>query len=80
MARLANLSACDYGADNEFGPAIACPQFDFTLMFEQSVLSITISSLFLLVLPFRINRFFSAGESVAQTTQKSIQNLKNVSL
>ena len=48
---------CLLNADDQIGPLIsrACHRgFDFTLLFEQSVLSIVPSALFLLVYPFRI--------------------------
>lgn len=42
--------------DDSFGPAISsnCRSFDFTLLFEQSVLSLLPSAIFLLVVPFRL--------------------------
>jgi ATP-binding cassette subfamily C (CFTR/MRP) protein 1 len=48
---------CSIHADNVFGPVVALPcrqGFDFTLLFEQSVLSIGPSCIFLLVLPLRL--------------------------
>ncbi|PYI35212.1 P-loop containing nucleoside triphosphate hydrolase protein [Aspergillus indologenus CBS 114.80] len=48
-------ASCSPVADNSFGPVIACPAiFDFTLLFEQSILSIGPSAIFLLVVPWRI--------------------------
>ncbi|RAH71082.1 P-loop containing nucleoside triphosphate hydrolase protein [Aspergillus aculeatinus CBS 121060] len=47
--------SCSPEADNSFGPVIACPAiFDFTLLFEQSILAIGPSAIFLLVVPWRI--------------------------
>ncbi|KAH8585367.1 hypothetical protein B0O99DRAFT_531040 [Bisporella sp. PMI_857] len=54
---------CSYSADNVFGPVVAaeCRQgFDFTLFFEQSILSILPSSLFLLAVVPRLVRLHSA--------------------
>lgn len=51
------VSKCTLHADNVFGPAVASPcrrGFDFTLLFEQSILSIAPSSIFLLLVPLRL--------------------------
>lgn len=53
-------SACTVAADQTFGPAVKCGQFDFTLFFEQSIFGIGISSLFLLFVPFRIAQLYRA--------------------
>lgn len=48
---------CTLHTDNVFGPAVASPcrrGFDFTLLFEQSILSIAPSSIFLLLVPLRL--------------------------
>ena len=47
---------CSYIVDDSFGPAvIACRGgFDFTLLFEQSILTIGPAALFLLLSPFRL--------------------------
>lgn len=51
-----NLSSCVPAADRAFGPQVhGCrADFDFTLMFEESFLSIAPSSLFLAVVPLRL--------------------------
>ncbi|GLA66320.1 hypothetical protein AtubIFM54640_008526 [Aspergillus tubingensis] len=47
--------SCSPAADDSFGPVVACPAtFDFTLLFEQSILSIGPSAIFLLLVPWRI--------------------------
>lgn len=51
------VSTCTLHADNVFGPVVASPcrhGFDFTLLFEQSILSIAPSSIFLLLVPLRL--------------------------
>jgi len=51
------ISTCPFRADNVFGPVVAPPcrhGFDFTLLFEQTILSIAPSSIFLLLVPFRL--------------------------
>ncbi|KAE8352698.1 P-loop containing nucleoside triphosphate hydrolase protein [Aspergillus coremiiformis] len=63
--------SCPQREDNAFGPAISCPTaFDFTLVFEQSVLSIGPSALFLLFVPLRI--WTLHGKSVKTTTNKAL--------
>jgi ATP-binding cassette subfamily C (CFTR/MRP) protein 1 len=64
MANNATFYSC-LAADNAFGPAIsrACRSgFDFTLMFEQSMLSILPSALLLLLTPLRLYALY--GENV----------------
>jgi ATP-binding cassette, subfamily C (CFTR/MRP), member 1 len=57
---------CPQTADNSFGPAIPCPRlFDFTLVFEQSILSIGPSALFLLLAPWRVWNLY--GKSIKTT-------------
>lgn len=48
---------CPQAADRHFGPSIDARcrgGFDFTLTFEQSILSIAPSALLLLIVPFRL--------------------------
>jgi ATP-binding cassette subfamily C (CFTR/MRP) protein 1 len=64
MANNATFYSC-LAADNAFGPAIssACRSgFDFTVMFEQSILSILPSALLLLLTPIRLYALY--GENV----------------
>ncbi|KAF2663667.1 hypothetical protein BT63DRAFT_465330 [Microthyrium microscopicum] len=59
-----NLSGrlgCNVTRDQEFGPAIRCPQFDFTLTFEQSILGVGVSSIFLLLLPFKAYNLYGSS-------------------
>lgn len=52
----ATAAGCPLSADQVFGPIVArsCRQgWDFTLLFEQSILSIAPISIFLLVVPLR---------------------------
>jgi ATP-binding cassette subfamily C (CFTR/MRP) protein 1 len=51
---------CSIAADNEFGPLIRCLQFDFTLKFEQLILDIGISAIFLLLLPIKLKQLYGA--------------------
>lgn len=56
-------SSCYQAADNSFGPSISCSHaFDFTLVFEQSILSIGPSALFLLLVPWRVWQLY--GKSI----------------
>jgi hypothetical protein len=61
---MASNSSCLPANDDLFGPAVqACrDNFDFTLLFEQAILSIGPSTILLLLTPFRI--FQLAGCSV----------------
>ena len=52
-----NIHSCTVQDDDVFGPVVApsCRGgFDFTLLFEQAILSCGPSALFLLILPLRI--------------------------
>ena len=51
---------CSAKADDTFGPAVAqCREnFDFTLLFEQTILTIAPAALFLLCVPVRIIRLY----------------------
>lgn len=44
--------------DNDFGPQVSDNGFDFTLLFEQSILSILPSSLLLLAFPVRLIQLY----------------------
>ena len=52
----ANMSSkqrpCSPVLDRDFGPVVACQDFDFTLAFELSIFDIGVSSLFIILLPF----------------------------
>ncbi|KAH7323926.1 ABC transporter-like protein [Rhexocercosporidium sp. MPI-PUGE-AT-0058] len=65
--------------DNNFGPFLAIPgkeTFDFTLLFEETILSIGPSSLFLLLIPPRIWRLWKTPRKVTgsylQTTKLTL--------
>ncbi|KAF2668989.1 P-loop containing nucleoside triphosphate hydrolase protein [Microthyrium microscopicum] len=55
---------CNVTADNKFGPAVACMDFDFTLTFEHTILVIGTSSLFILASMFRLQRLFKESRKV----------------
>lgn len=53
------MAECSIVADRSFGPAVTCPStFDFTLVFEQSILSIGPSTIFLLLVLLRVWRLY----------------------
>jgi hypothetical protein len=52
---------CSISADNEFGPFVRCSSFDFTLKFEQLILEIGISTIFLLLVPLRLRELYGAS-------------------
>ncbi|KAF2427512.1 ABC transporter [Tothia fuscella] len=59
--------ACELVRDQAFGPAVQCAdQFDFTLYFEQAIMDVGFSGLFLLVVPFRI--YYLWGSSIKCST------------
>jgi hypothetical protein len=49
---------CDTGKDASFGPTVQCSQFDFTLTFEQAILVIGISSLYLILFIIRLGLLY----------------------
>ena len=59
---------CSPNADNAFGPLVdqLCRTFDFTLLFEQSILSIIPNALFLLLTPICLYRLRHAPKSVLE--------------
>ncbi|KAG8160758.1 hypothetical protein KVR01_009022 [Diaporthe batatas] len=62
------MSSCN---DNTFGPVVAAgcrDSFDFTLLFQQSILSIGPSALFLILAPPRILRLLSRPQRTLTTT------------
>lgn len=67
--------SCTEFMDSQFGPIAKCDQFDFTLTFEQSILGIGISVLFLLWLPFKLQRLYGAS---IRTTTSAIHKAKIV--
>lgn len=69
---------CDYRADDLFGPAINCDQFDFTLLFEQSILTIGPSALFLLAIPFHISHMYRSKRLHVERFQRCIHIAKMV--
>ncbi|PYH87450.1 hypothetical protein BO71DRAFT_298674, partial [Aspergillus ellipticus CBS 707.79] len=48
---------CDADSDRQFGPRVAtnCRGFDFTLLFEDAMLTVVPAALFLLFLPARLH-------------------------
>ncbi|CZR69215.1 related to multidrug resistance-associated protein [Phialocephala subalpina] len=71
-----SLNSTTYAGDNSFGPFLDLPSkttFDFTLLFEESILSILPSALFLLLIPLRILRLWKTPRKVTgsylQTTK-----------
>ena len=69
---------CPSGADNRFGPVVVgCRNdADFTLFFEQCILSLLPSAFLLLLVPIR---FFSLHKSNVKTLPSYLQVAKVVS-
>jgi hypothetical protein len=55
---------CNATVDDEFGPAVACGDFDFTLAFEQTIFLIGTSSLFLLAGSIRLRKLLKEPTKV----------------
>ena len=73
------VSTCPLDADDAFGPIVisSCRQgFDFTLLFEQSILSIVPSVILLLLIPVRL---FSLYRLKKKTLPDSMHGAKAVS-
>ncbi|KAK1458226.1 ABC transporter [Colletotrichum melonis] len=53
---MATNTSCPLGSEDQFGPRIDynCRHFDFTLLFEDAIFHILPSTVFLLLIPFRI--------------------------
>src|ERR1700722_18890083 len=59
---------CDTGKDASFGPTVQCSQFDFTLTFEQSILVIGISSLYLILFIIRLGQLYRTSVKTLPNT------------
>jgi hypothetical protein len=66
---MASNSTCLPANDDLFGPAVeACrDNFDFTLVFEQAILSIGPSTILLLLTPFRISQLVGCSIKTVHT-------------
>jgi len=53
---------CDLNKDRLFGPGVQCPQFDFTLAFEQAIFGVGVSSFFLVLFAIRLGQLH--GQSI----------------
>ncbi|CAM1501184.1 Fc.00g103460.m01.CDS01 [Cosmosporella sp. VM-42] len=67
--------ACPAGVDDSFGPwAEGCRGgFDFTLLFEESILTIPLQCLFLLVLPIRVTQLVKTNTKVIPSYQRLLK-------
>jgi len=70
--------SCPGSGDSRFGPAVAncLRSFDFTLLFEESILSILPSALLVLLFPIRL---LYLNRRKVRVTGKALRNLKLVS-
>lgn len=74
------INSTTYSDDNSFGPFIKVPgrvTFDFTLLFEETILSILPSALLLFLIPPRILQLWRAPRKV---TASYLQTVKLVSI
>ena len=73
-------NSTQYTNDNTFGPFVDIPgrdSFDFTLLFEETILSIIPSALLLLLIPLRIIRLWKSPRKV---TGSYLQTAKIVNI
>jgi hypothetical protein len=73
------INSTTYAGDNSFGPFLELPgraTFDFTLIFEETILSIAPSALFLVLIPPRILHLWKTPRKV---TGSYLQTAKIVS-
>ena len=68
-------SICTSNADDFFGPRVeACRrQFDFTLLFEQSVLSIAPSALFICLISLRVAQLYRVDRKTLSNTLRNVK-------
>jgi hypothetical protein len=59
---------CNVNKDATFGPGVQCSQFDFTLTFEQSILVIGISSLYLILFIIRLGQLYRTSVKTLANT------------
>lgn len=74
------VNSTTYASDNNFGPFLELPgrsTFDFTLLFEETILSIAPSAVFLLLIPPRIVRLW---KNLRKVTGSYLQTTKIVLL
>jgi hypothetical protein len=71
-----SLPACPISVDDSFGPWAGqdCRGgFDFTLLFEESILSIPLQCIFLIVLPVRVWQLAKSDRKVKASTQRTFK-------
>jgi len=62
------MAKCSIEAEQQFGPSADCyGGFDFTLFFEETILTITPTAIVLLLLPFFIYGLWKHKAKVSQT-------------
>jgi ATP-binding cassette subfamily C (CFTR/MRP) protein 1 len=76
------MVTCDLSYDNDFGPVVnGCrSSFDFTLLFEQSVLTIGPAVLLLLYAPYQLALLSKAPRKLASARGFRTSLLKYVSM
>lgn len=66
------LSGCAQGSDNSFGPISQC-RYDFTLFFEQAILSAVPSAIFLLSALPRLFYLYRQHEKTVRTPAEVVK-------
>jgi len=69
LVSMNEISSCSPSLDNSFGPyAGNCRGgFDFTLLFEETILSIPLLAIFILILPFRTLQLYKNEKKVVRS-------------
>lgn len=69
LVSMNGISSCSPSLDNSFGPyAGNCRGgFDFTLLFEETILSIPLLAIFILILPFRTLQLYKNDKKVVRS-------------
>jgi len=74
------LRNCDFEADRSFGPQVhGCKNdFDFTLLFEQSILGLVPSVIFLVALLWRIGQLYRQDIKITKERARTFRNSKHL--
>lgn len=73
---LVHENNCVQNNDNSFGPALPCANaFDFTLLFEQSILSISSSAVLLLFLPWHLRKSYASSKKTISNSKFAIKTV-----
>ena len=73
------MAKCSIETENRFGPAADCyGGFDFTLLFEETILTIIPATIVLLLLPFLVADKLKSSTKVARTRSHSVKLVREL--